>query len=277
MTTTVTSRPDWQVELFDLDAYLHRIGQPAAPPSASTLRELARAHVRTIPFENVDVVLGRHRGLAPGAITDKLVRRTRGGYCFEHALLFAAAAAGLGYPVRRLLSRVQPHRAGARTHMTLLVGADNTDHLVDVGFGAGMIEPIPLRDAAEVDQAGWLHRLESRGEEWTLLRRTDDGWTPQHAFTLEPARPIDYEVAHHYVSTHPKSPFVGNLVVMRLAEGLSRRLVGDQLTVEHADGPTVTTTVAPDDLNRTLRELDVELTEPELSDLLGRPWRHGAR
>jgi N-hydroxyarylamine O-acetyltransferase len=276
MTISVAPSIDWKIERFDLEAYLRRIDQPAAPPSASALRSLARAHVLSIPFENVDVVLGSHGGLAPEVINDKLVRRARGGYCFEHALLFAAAAQRLGYPVRRLISRVQPHKVGASTHMTLLVEADGADHLVDVGFGAGMIEPMPLSDGVEVDQAGWLHRLESHDDAWTLLRRTGGAWVPQHAFRLAPTRPIDYEIAHHYVSTHPHSPFTGQLVVMRLADGLSRRLVSDRLTVEYSDGRTETTVVAPEQLGQSLRELDVELTEPELAGVLGREWRNAS-
>jgi N-hydroxyarylamine O-acetyltransferase len=277
MTTSVAPALDWQTERFDLEGYLQRINQPADPPSAAALHGLARAHVLAIPFENVEVVLGRHPGLAPEAITDKLVRRERGGYCFEHALLFAAGAQRLGYQVTRLISRVQPHKVGPRTHMTLLVRADGVDHLVDVGFGAGMIAPMPLRDGIEVDQAGWPHRLTRHAaawaDEWTLAKRTDDGWEPQHTFELAPQRPIDYEIAHHYVSTHPASPFTGQLVVFRLADGISRRLVGNRLTVEHADGATEHSTVAPERVGDTLRELDVVLTDDELAGVLKRTVR----
>jgi N-hydroxyarylamine O-acetyltransferase len=263
---------DWHTDEFDLDGYLARTGAEAGPPGTAALRALVRAHTLAVPFENVDVVLGRHPGLSPAAITGKLVHRRRGGYCYEHCLLFAAVAERLGYPVTRLSSRVRPHRAGARTHMTLLVTADGERQLVDVGFGAGMIGPMPLRDGVEVDQAGWPHRLTERDGVWTLSERTPDGWEPRHAFTTEPQRPVDYEVQHHYTSTHPHSPFVGRLVVMRLADGISRRLVGDRLTVRHADRRTATTVVPPERLGATLRDLDVELTGPELTDLLAAGW-----
>src|SRR5579884_4195212 len=114
----------WEIDLVDVDSYLRRIGHPpVAAPTAEALRSLHEAHVRTIPFENIDVVLGSHRGLSLEAIQDKLVRRERGGYCYEHALLFAAVAERLGFEVTRLMSRVQPHRSGARTHMTLKIRA----------------------------------------------------------------------------------------------------------------------------------------------------------
>ncbi len=84
---------EWDVASLDVDAYLDRIDHRRVPPSADALRSLHEAHVRAIPFENVDVVLGTHPGLQLGVIADKFVRRHRGGYCYEHALLFAAAVA----------------------------------------------------------------------------------------------------------------------------------------------------------------------------------------
>ena len=69
----------------------------------------------------------------------------------------------LGCPVQRRIARVQPHRAGPRTHMMLTVPTDGIDYLADVGFGAGMLYPMPLRDGAVVDQAGWDHRLTRDG------------------------------------------------------------------------------------------------------------------
>ena len=261
---------EWDVTSLDLDAYLDRIDHPRVPPSVDALRSLHEAHVRAIPFENVDVVLGMHHGLGLDVIGDKLVRRHRGGYCYEHALLFAAVLAQLGYPVQRRIARVQPHRAGPRTHMMLAVPADGVDYLVDVGFGAGMLYPMPLRDGAVVDQAGWDHRVTRDGAVWTLSKRAEDGWEPLHTFDGAPQHPIDYDVAHHYTSTHPRSPFTGRLVVMRLDHGVSRRLVGDDLTVEYAGGRLERTSVAPERLDATLRELGVVLDAEELDALADR-------
>lgn len=276
MSTPILCAPEtdeWDVASLDLDAYLDRIGHPRVRPSVDgtdALRSLHEAHVRAIPFENVDVMLGTHPGLGLDVIDDKLVRRHRGGYCYEHALLFAAILEQLGYPVQRRIARVQPHRAGPRTHMMLTVPADGVDYLVDVGFGAGMLYPMPLRDGAVVDQAGWEHRLTRYGAGWTLSKRAKDGWQPLHAFDDTPQHPIDYDVAHHYTSTHPRSPFTGRLVVMRLDHGVSRRLVGDELTVERAGGSLERTSVSPERLDATLRELDVVLDAAQLAALTTR-------
>lgn len=267
-----TAEPDWGSAALDLGAYLTRLGVPApTAPTLAALRALHTAHVRAIPFENLDVVLGAHPGLALPAVAAKLVGRHRGGYCFEHAPLFAAAAERLGFAVRRRLARTRPQGPGLRTHMMLVVTAEGGEHLADVGFGACLWEPMPLVDGAEVDQAGWPHRLvDLGGGRWLLLRRTEEGWTAQYEFEDVPTRPTDFDIAHHYTSTHPRSPFVGKAVVQRLSEGLSRRLVGRELTVEHADGPTETRPVAPEELGRVLAELDVDLTDAELAGVRAR-------
>ncbi|RRO18277.1 arylamine N-acetyltransferase [Saccharopolyspora rhizosphaerae] len=253
------------VEALDLDAYLARTGQSAAPPSAASLAALHEAHVRTIPFENVDPASGRTPQLDLGSITDKLVRKQRGGYCFEHGLLFAAVLERLGYEVSRRAARVQPHRGGPRTHMNLVVTVDGVEHLADVGFGAGVLRPMPLEDGAVVDQAGWKHRLVRDGRAWTLQKETAEGWEPLHAFDDQPQRLIDYEVFNHYTATHPNSPFTGKLVVMRLDHGISRKLIGDTLIVERPDGSQEIAPVA--DRGDALRYLDVVLTDEELAAL----------
>ncbi len=261
---------EWGVAAADVDAYLARVGHPRVEPSVDGLRSLHEAHVRAIPFENVDVVLRRHRGLDLGGVADKLVGRQRGGYCYEHALLFAAVLEQLGFDVRRRLARVQPRHPGPRTHMMLLVRIGGSDHLADVGFGAGVLRPMPLVHGVEVDQAGWRHRLDHDGGEWTLSKEGEHGWEPRHAFDETAQHPVDYDVAHHYTATSPHSPFVGKLVVMRLTDGVSRRLVGDELTVEHASGHVERTRIGLDRLDATLRDLDVVLDDEELSALRAR-------
>jgi N-hydroxyarylamine O-acetyltransferase len=261
------TKNEWQIGAVDVAAYLERIGHPRVEPSVAALRSLHEAHVRAIPFENVDVILRQHPGVELADIHDKLVRRGRGGYCYEHALLFAAVLENLGFEVQRRMARTQPDRPGFRTHMMLRVRVDGIDHLADVGFGAGVFSPMPFRDGALVDQAGWRHRLVRDGSLWTLEKEAADGWEALHTSDEAPQHLIDYEVAHHFISTHPKSPFSRKLVIMRLAPGESRRLVGDELTVELATGEVETTRIAPEQLESTLRGLDVVLTAAEFEAL----------
>ncbi|MEQ0561665.1 arylamine N-acetyltransferase [Amycolatopsis sp. NEAU-NG30] len=254
---------EWGIDAVDLDAYLARVGLTAKPPSAEALQELMRAHVGAIPFENVDVVLGQHQGISLDVVSAKLVGRRRGGYCYEMSGLFAAVLERLGYTVHRLAARVQPRRPGPYTHMTLVVDVDGQSFLADVGFGAGIIDPMPLVDGQEVDQAGWPHRLR-HVDGWWVLQKGDEDILE---FRLNGMHPIDYEVFHHYTSTHPKSPFTGRLVIMRVEPGVSRKLLGRELVVEKPDGSSETTTVAPGELDAVLKDLGIELTPDELARL----------
>jgi N-hydroxyarylamine O-acetyltransferase len=260
---------EWTIEAVDLDAYLARIGQPRERPSAAALTRLTQAHVEAFPFENVDVVLGDHPGIDLDVVVAKFVGRQRGGYCYEHAQLFAAAAEQLGYEGQRMVARVQPRRPGPYTHMTLVVTAEEQQYLVDVGFGAGILVPMPLIDGTVVDQAGWPHRMTSRDGWWVLQKQVGDEWEDLHEFLPQVhAHLLDYRVYHHYTSTHPNSPFTGQLVVMRLEPGRLRKLVGHEYEASYPDGTSERRTVEPTELGKTLEDFGVVLTADELARLL---------
>src|SRR6478752_6732226 len=146
----------WQTDQLDLGAYLARVGVPASPPSRAALDALHEAHVRAFTFDNIDVLLDQHPGVALGAVQAKFVGRGRGGYCFEHGVLFAAALERLGYDVERRLGRVGGQ---ARTHCVVVVTVEGEPLLADPGFGMSVLRPIPLADGAEEDHGGWRYRL----------------------------------------------------------------------------------------------------------------------
>ena len=127
--------------MIDLDAYFARIGYrgPAAP-SLDVLNGIVHAHISTIPFENLDVLLGRGIGLEPEALQKKLVADRRGGYCFEHNGLLLLVLHAIGFDAVPLSARVRYQRprdyTPARTHLFLRVTIDGLPWLADVGFGA---------------------------------------------------------------------------------------------------------------------------------------------
>src|SRR5215207_733437 len=114
----------WQIERLDLDAYLARIGVSGQPPSRAALDQLLEAHVRTFTFDNIDVLLDQHPGVGLDAVQEKFVGRGRGGYCFEHMVLFSAALERLGYDVERRLGRVGDPSVAPRTHCVVVVTVD---------------------------------------------------------------------------------------------------------------------------------------------------------
>ncbi|WP_399887120.1 arylamine N-acetyltransferase [Streptomyces sp. BBFR51] len=236
---------------FDLDAYLERIGwEGGRRPDAATLRGVQLAHLRAIPFENLDALGGTAPSLDLADLTVKLVHgRRRGGYCYEHNTLFAAALEALGVRVTRLTARVvvgaDRFEDRPRTHMALLAEApgDPRPYLADVGFGAlgSLLEPVPLTADTEFQDAGRRHRLvhtPHRGplEMWVLEAHGAGGWVAQYAFTLEPFEPSDYEMINWHIATNPRSPFSRRPYVQRLTPDAHLLLDGDRLTVTRADG-----------------------------------------
>ncbi len=241
---------------MDLDGYLERVGARAPlAPGLDGLVALHRAHCASIPFENLDILLGRGISLDLPAIEAKLVRDRRGGYCFEQNTLFRAALEAMGFRTAALAARV---RVGTteirpRTHMLLLVELPEGAFVADVGFGGdGLVHPVPLSEGHETWVGHTGHRLRREGGSWVLEGDTGGGWADLYAFTLEPHYPIDFEMASHFTSTHPRSPFVLNLTAQRSWPERRVALRNRDLSIRE-DGPAVTTTVRdPDHLLEVL-------------------------
>jgi N-hydroxyarylamine O-acetyltransferase len=207
--------------VIDLPAYLDRIGLGATPRAAVTPALVHRAHATSIPFENLDPYRGVPVSLDPAAIEDKLVARRRGGYCFEHNLLLAAALTELGAEVQPLLARVRMTPAGAGVaprpegHLFLRVTVDGADWHHDVGFGGDtLLDPVPFGPGGEHVQAGWRYRVVAEPEGTLVLQLwRDGGWLDLYAAVPRPLEHVDLEVCNWYVSTNPRSPFVNALRV----------------------------------------------------------------
>lgn len=262
---------EWQPECLDLDAYLERIGAPAGEPTGETLARLHRAHIAAIPFENLDLVLGRRIEVGIRAVQDKLVQRRRGGYCYEQGVLFAAVLDRLGYHVRRLLARIgydatQPR---ARTHMTLHVTSPHGEWLADVGFGAGLLEPLPWSGDA-TEQGSWAYRLDDRPDDIRVLEeRGSVDWVPLYSFTTEPQHASDVEMANHFTSTHPSSPFVGQAIAMRREKHRRVRMRGRTVETLHPDGTSQFFSVPDDRLGEVLdTTFDIPLSGQEVEVLV---------
>ncbi|MGW7516640.1 arylamine N-acetyltransferase family protein [Streptomyces sp. NPDC054796] len=272
----------WHGEQLDLDAYLARIGYDGErAPTFDALRELHRAHVLALPFENLEIILGRDIPLDLAALQDKLVHRrhgTRGAYCFEHVTLFAAALERFGFGLTGLLGRVRmgSDKVKPETHAMLRVETAGTAEtaegpetgrvwLCDVGFGSSPLTPIELADGAEASADDWRYRLEWRtvtpgARGWMLYAwdAAEGRWFDRHGTTPDPRYPVDYEAANHFVATHPRSPFVTRPFI--------QRVLPDRLHV--LDGLTLTTT-RPLDGSREARELAPGEVPEALDGLFG--------
>ena len=228
-------------------AYLARLGL-AAPqaPTLGALASLHRAHLMRVPFENLDIGLGRPIRLDLASLHAKVVGRRRGGYCYELNGLFAALLRSLGYAVDLLSARVATGDGGLTAdfdHLALLVSSPDVGGpvLVDVGFGDAFIEPLPLRDGSAVHEQGkdvgllvidgrWHYRERrtgagtSGGSDGFDGSKGSDGavapdgsaWTTQYVFTTTPHRIADFEPRNVWQQTSPESHFTRAPVASRL-------------------------------------------------------------
>ncbi len=200
--------------MFDLDAYLDRIGLQGRP----SLGEVHRAHGTSIPFENLDPHGGRAVSLEPEDLQRKLVAEGRGGYCFEQNLLLKDALEALGGEVDLFLARVRygapPGVIRPRSHLVLRVRGEGEDMHADVGFGLGtLLDPLPFGPGEEHEQSGWRYRIVQEGPEYLLQSLQDGEWCDLYGFLPHPVPPVDVETINWWVSTHPRSPFVTGLMV----------------------------------------------------------------
>ncbi|MDN5916159.1 MAG: arylamine N-acetyltransferase [Pseudonocardia sp.] len=228
----------------DLAAYLDRIGVPdATTPDLATLRRIVTAHATTIPFEGLDPFTGIEPGIDPDAVTAKLVRGGRGGWCYEHNSLLRHSLDALGFRTTGLAGRVrwmlpEDTPPTSRTHMLLRVELPEGTFLADVGFG-GMTPTGVLALEPDVEQETPLepYRLHRDGDTWTLHARADR-WRPLYTFELLPAPQIDYEMGNWYLAHHPSSPFRSALIAALPGADRRRALNGRSFTVHHLGGPS---------------------------------------
>ncbi|WP_372411015.1 arylamine N-acetyltransferase [Streptomyces luteireticuli] len=254
----------WDGELLDLDAYLARIGyEGERAPTLGALRGLHRAHVTSIPFENIAAVLGEQVALDLPALQEKLVHGRRGGYCYEHALLFAAALERFGFEAAGVNGRVTlgAGKANPPTHALLAVRAADDERLwlCDVGFGSGPLEPVEIRDGAEAEFDGWRFRMERRAgvfgvDEWWLHQRKEGRWEDRHTFVMTPVSPKDWLMGSHYVATHPRSPFVRRLYAQTFGAARHHTLDATTWTTYLPDGSSTERKIEAAELGRVLAE-----------------------
>jgi N-hydroxyarylamine O-acetyltransferase len=257
----------------DLDGYLSRVGVQVRTPDLVGLQDLHEAHVRTFTFDNIDVLLEQHPGVELPEVQAKFVGRGRGGYCFEHATMFGAVLAELGYDVERRLARVGDVTASARTHCVLAVRIEGARWLADPGFGLSLMHPIRLADGAQDDHGGWAYRVQrvegaSGGATWQLQRLRDGGWELMHTTDELPVQQVDLRAGHHFTSTYPTSHFRHGLMLTRHLPDRHVAVTHETVTVRRPGQPTEHHELADGELESLLGELGVGLTDHETERLL---------
>jgi N-hydroxyarylamine O-acetyltransferase len=262
-----------KAQVFDLDAYLARIGYSGSRSAKlETFEAVHLAHVQTIPFENLNPLLRWPVRLDIRSLQQKMVQEGRGGYCFEHNLLFGCALTALGFEVTGLSARVlwnQPEDVvPARSHMLLLVDLDDRAYIADVGFG-GQTLTGPLRLQQGIVQATPHEpfRLLAVSGSFLMQACIRGEWKVLYRFDLQEQFLPDYEVMSWYLSNHPTSHFVTGLTAARPERDRRYALRNTDLTVHHVNGETERRRLATAAELRAALENVFRLTLPDAPEL----------
>lgn len=198
---------------MQISDYLARIGLRAAPsPTLEGLHLLQDHHMRHVPFENLDILLGRPLNLSLGALFEKIVTRRRGGYCFELNSLYAHLLECIGFEPVPMLARVwlrDPPETPPRTHLVNRVHIGGVDWISDVGFGGRAARvPLKIEDGYEVDDGDGLIRIIIDDVFGYRVQRFQDGlWSDQYTVETAPAHMSDILAGNHWTENHSDSHF----------------------------------------------------------------------
>jgi N-hydroxyarylamine O-acetyltransferase len=210
--------------LANAQDYLARIGAQAPKgPTPECLRELHAAHLRAVPFENLDVHRGVPIVLERDRILQKVVVDRRGGFCYELNTAFHWLLTELGYRVTFLSAEVARPEGGFGIpfdHMALLVEIDGDAWLADVGFGDSFLHPLRFVEGEVHEETEYRYRLKRFEPYWHLERAPidSDDYGPQYRFTTVPRLLADYLGGCEYHQTSPDSTFTQKVVATRALE-----------------------------------------------------------
>ena len=251
-----------------LAAYLRRIGfYKTARPDLENLRGLQGAHVRAVPFENLDVQLRRPVGLDIDACFDKIVGQRRGGWCFELNGLLGWALREIGFDVVRMSAGVMRERFGdvqMGNHLCLLVRIERP-YLVDVGFGGSLSQPLPLEVSGH-DHSPYHITLNDMGDGYWRFSERAHGEPFSFDFCVTAADETRFAEKCAELQTSPDSPFVQNLVVQRHMGDTHLSLRGRVLTTLCETGEGKTELASVDEFVAVLKD-KFDLNVPEVTTL----------
>ena len=255
---------------MDLAAYFDRIGYAGpARPDLETLRAVHRAQLQAIPYDSLDVQLGRPLTIDPALAYDKIVRRRRGGWCYEMNGLMGWALDEIGFSVTRMAGAAMREVRGDSTignHLVLRIDlpGEPTPWIADVGFGDGILDPFALRPA-ELVAEGHRFRLEEMDEGWWRFHNHEFGGAKSFDFRDAPAEPALLAERCSWLQTAPESHFVLNLIAQRYRGDEILQMRGRTLRTVTPAGVEVRLIGSADELVAVLAR-DFGLRVPEMAD-----------
>lgn len=198
--------------------YLERIDYHGPlEPTQETLFQLHRAHMLAVPFENLDIHLGRRIAIDQPALFHKIVEQRRGGFCYELNGLFSALLSALGFEVTLLSARVARADGSfgpAFDHLTIMVQLQQR-WLADVGFGASFLEPLCMDHPDKQPRDKQFYRVRAETDGWFMQQLEGGAWQTKYVFSLHAQQHSDFSAMCLHHQTSAESSFTQRRVCTR--------------------------------------------------------------
>lgn len=271
-------------EAFNQDAWLARIGYDGQRvPTLDVLHRLIGAHACAIAYESLDIMLGRTPRLDLASLQQKMIERSRGGYCLEQNMLFRAGLRSVGFDVTSLQGRFVRGMAidaprGA-IHMVLQVNLPEGPYIADVGFG-NLAPTCALRLEPGLEQETPHERMRfvDVGGEPTLQAWIGGAWEHVYRVIPYPRYDMEYEITNWYTATHPDQPYATNIIAARpRLDGTRLTMFNERVNLRYADGRVVRRDVAGREAYASVLrdEFGLDLSDDELDTIAAVRTRQG--
>lgn len=258
---------------LEFDEYLQRIKIAHCKPTLEGLTKLQQSHMQNIPFENLDIIVKRKIHLDFENLFKKIVKKNRGGYCFELNILYSYLLKHLGFEPKPVLGRVwlrNPTKTPPRNHLAHLVKLNGETFVTDVGFG-GLTTRIPLNinDNSEAyDKDGFVRISPFSVNQFMIQRKVDNKWENQYSFEDVDISEEDIYISNYYMSTNPKSHFYNANFIGKYTNdgrvGLYNNQMSKRNGIEVTDKKNIAYGKDWIDALKTQFDLEIDFSESEL-------------
>ena len=233
--------------------YLSRIGINGGEisPNEASLRSMQRAHLLAVPFENLDIHWNRPIVLDTEQFYRKIVKKKRGGFCYELNGLFNELLLHLGYTTRLVSAKVfnpaKEEYGPEFDHMIVLVSVDGREYITDVGFGDFSAEPLMLTPfIKQEDREGTFVVEPAEGEWFRIVKKKDDAWVPECMFENKGRELSEFAEMCEFQQYSPESHFKKGKICSLLTER-GRKTLTDKSFIVTMNGKKAETPVRSDE------------------------------
>ncbi len=225
---------------MNTEKYLRRIGieNSGIRANVENLKFLQKQHLLSVPFENLDIYWKIPIVLDDELFYRKIVEENRGGFCYELNGSFCNLLEKLGFANKIISAKVSDGEGnfGAEyDHLAILTKIDDTELLVDVGFGSFSAEPLRfVSDVEQHDKEGIFAIRKFDKNYFEVIKKDGDKWKSEYIFTDKPRNLSEFEEMCNFHQTSPESHFTRGKICSLMTEN-GRKTLTDQRFIETKD------------------------------------------